>query len=296
LGKKYAFFLGCLIPNRYPGIEAAARKVLPRIGIELVDMNGASCCPAPGVVKSFSRPAWLAMAARNLCIAEEMGLEVLTFCNGCYGTLAEANHSLKADRALRDSVNSKLKEIGKAFKGSIGVRHLAEVLMKEVTADGIKKAVTKPLNLKAAVHYGCHLIKPKVLREWVGSAERPTFLDELTEALGAESVEWEDKMACCGAGGGVRSAILDVSLRMLNRKLLSAKEAGADFILNVCPFCHLQFDRGQIEFQKLYGLQPYDIPVLHYVQALGLAMGYSPHELGVDMNFVRADRILEKLS
>ena len=51
---KYAFFLGCIAPLRYPGIEKSTREVCKALGIELVDLTDASCCPAPGVIRAFN--------------------------------------------------------------------------------------------------------------------------------------------------------------------------------------------------------------------------------------------------
>ena len=132
---KYAFYLGCIVPNRYPNIEKATRVTLPRLGIELDELEGASCCPAPGVIKSFDRLTWLLLSARNLCIAEEMGLDILTLCNGCYATLKEANTILTGNEKEKRKINEMLSTIGRKFNGSIKVKHVGEVLYREVGLD-----------------------------------------------------------------------------------------------------------------------------------------------------------------
>ncbi len=291
--KAYALFLGCMIPNRYPGIELAMRNVAPALGLELKDMPGASCCPAPGVFKSFDKTTWLTLAARNLVIAESMGTDILTLCNGCYGTLKEANEILKSDPAQKDKVNAALAEVKKEFKGTIQVRHVAEVLYRDYGPSKLNELVKRPLPLNVAVHYGCHLLRPTKYRE-IKSSERPRFLDEMVEALGAKSLPYKDKMLCCGAGGGVRTASLDVSLDMAREKLQNVKNAGADLIVTPCGFCVFQFDRGQVELRDKTG-QVFDMPVLHYVQLLGLALGLPPEKLGVFNNAIPTDSVIKKI-
>jgi len=290
---KYALFLGCVIPNRYPGIELAMRNVAPKLGIELIDMEGASCCPAPGVFKSFDQPTWLALAARNLSIAEAEGVDITTLCSGCYGTLKDANIVLKEDSAKRESVNAILHEFKKEFQGNIEVKHFVEVLYNNVGVEKLKNLVKKPLPLTVAVHYGCHLLKPTKFRK-VGSSERPKFLDELVEVLGAKSIPYKDKMMCCGAGGGVKAATPDTSLDMAKEKLQNIKNVGVDCMVTPCAFCHLQYDRGQVDIQNKFGIV-FNIPVLHYVQLLGLAMGFQPEKLGLRNNAVSVESILQKI-
>lgn len=293
MAKPYAFFLGCMIPNRYPGIELATRNIAPLLDIELRDMEGASCCPAPGVFKSFDKTTWLALAARNLTIAESMGCDILTLCNGCYGTLKEANEILKSDADQRDKVNTVLSDLKKEYRGSIQVRHIAEVLYRDFGPERLGGMVKKPLPLSVAVHYGCHLLRPTKYRE-IKSSERPRFLDEMVEVLGGKSIPYRDRMMCCGAGGGVRTAALDVSLDMAREKLQNIKNVNADLIVTPCGFCVFQFDRGQIEIKDKTGVL-FNIPVLHYIQFLGLALGLPPEKLGVFNNAIPTDTVIKKI-
>ncbi|MCG7850069.1 MAG: CoB--CoM heterodisulfide reductase subunit B [ANME-2 cluster archaeon] len=291
--KPVSLFLGCIIPNRYPGIEKATKLVLDGLGIDWAELTGASCCPAPGVFRSFDKVTWLTLAARNIVLSEQMDRDVLTICNGCFGSLVDANHELKKDPGLAKQVNKHLGEVNMKYNGSAEIRHIIEFLSKEFGPEKIKDAIKRPLDLKVALHYGCHLIKPSKERD-LGTVEKPVFFDELVEALGAQSIDYEDKMACCGAGGGVRSALPDKSLEMADAKLLHIAEAGADCIVNACPFCHLQLDFGQVEIKDKFGHE-YNIPVLHYSQLLAIAMGYSPEDVGVDLNFITDDAFIDRL-
>lgn len=281
--KELSLFLGCLIPNRYPGIEKATRLALGRLDVKWSELKGASCCPAPGVFRSFDRMTWLALASRNLALAEEKNTDLLTICNGCFSSLTDANNILKNDSVLRNEVNNHLKKIGKVYQGTIEVRHIIEFIYKDIGAKKLSKLIEKPLEIKAAVHYGCHLLKPTKDRK-LGKAECPVFFDELVEALGAVSVPYEGKTSCCGAGGGVRSAMLETSLKMTEYKLERMKKIGVDCIVDACPFCHLQYDCGQVELAKAGKI--YSLPVVHYSQLLGLAFGYTPVEVGLHLNAI----------
>lgn len=301
----YSFYLGCVIPNRYPMTERATRSVLSELGVHLKEMEGASCCPAPGVFRSFDIPTWLTLGARNVTIAEQNQADILTMCNGCYGTLLEVDHLLKHNPNKKSEVNEHLKKIGRKYNGSIKVKHLMEVLYFDIGLKKIQDVAIKPLGLKIAVHYGCHLLKPMETRPW-GEFENPRFFDEIIEALGCESVDYKDKLMCCGAGGGVRSAIKEVSLDFTRHKLEEIRKVGADLIVVACPFCQLQLDLGQLEvnsiFKDMIG-EPFKIPVFYISQLLGLSMGLNPNDLGLIKNhdmkgvppFISQDAILKKI-
>ncbi len=296
MAHQYAFYLGCIAPNRYPGVEAASIKTGKKLGIDLVPLKGASCCPAPGAFGSISLEVFYAMAARNLVLAEQMKTDICLVCNGCYKSIWETNHKLKHNPDLKEKVNEVLKEVDMEFKGSIEVYHLAELLYdpKIVGIPKIRESVTNPLEgTKIAVHYGCHLVKPKKERHF-GSTDRPMWIEEMVEALGAEAVQYRNKMLCCGAGGGVRGYDIVHSLDITNEKLINLKEVGVDALTDICPFCQLQFDRGQIEIQEKFGAT-YNLPVLHYAELLGLAQGMSPQELALDLHGISCEPFLQKI-
>lgn len=276
-----AFFVGCIAPLRYPGIESATRVVLDKLGVNVHEMEGASCCPAPGVTRSFNMTTWVALAARNLAIAERKGMDLLTVCNGCFGSLFESAHLLAERPELLREVNGILEEINMAYTPhGIEVRHFAEYLAKDVGNATIRRAFKKKLDMNVAVHYGCHFLKPSKIKQ-LDDPERPTMVDKLVELTGATSIEYKDKEMCCGAGGGVRARHPETAMAMTKEKLDIIKGAGCEAIIDVCPFCHLQYDRGQKELGD-----GYDIPVLHLAQLYGMAMDLDPKILGFDAHAV----------
>ena len=281
-----AYFLGCIMNNRYPGIEKATRQLFDALDIELKDMEGASCCPAPGVFGSFDEKTWAS-------IAEDMGMDIMTECNGCFGSLTECNHMLKESEDKKAEINEVLSEVGKEFKGTTEVKHFAQILRDDVGYEKLASLIEKPLDLNVAVHYGCHFLKPTAEIGIEEQAEDPSILDDLVEITGAKSVPYEDKMMCCGAGGGLRSRDLDVTLSYTKEKLEHMTEAGVDAIVNVCPFCHLQFDQGQTEVNDKYGTD-YALPVFHLAQLYGLAMGLTADDLTLDAQAIDAAPALAK--
>jgi heterodisulfide reductase subunit B len=283
---KYAFFLGCVMPMRYPGIESWTREVMKQLGVELFDVEEFSCWPAPGVTRSLQSSTWLAVAAHNLVAAQEAGLDIMVVCNGCFGSLAEAAHMLNHDKDKLAEVNKVLKAAGsKEYKGKTNVNHFAVILQDEIGLDEIAKRVKHKLDgMNVAIHYGCHFLKPSAVKE-LGSTETPRILDDLVEVTGATSVDYRHKQMCCGAGGGVRANTPDVALKMTEEKLNYLDEVEADIILDVCPFCHLQYDRGQKDLDR-----ETKYPVLHLSQLYGLAfemdnklLGFNMHDVPVDL-------------
>ena len=186
---RYAFFPGCTVLARFPGYEMSTRKVADRLDIELVEMPGSSCCGTT-YLETLDHKTALAMAARNICIAEDMGLDIVTICNGCTEALTKANRALKEDPQLMAEVNEVLADVGRQFKGTIEVRHLVRMLKEDVSLEKIKSEIKTPLDgLKVGSHYGCHLLKPSEVMDF-DDPEAPTSLDALVELTGAESVAY----------------------------------------------------------------------------------------------------------
>ena len=287
MGSKYLIFLGCAVPYRVAAYEISARKVLQKLGVELVEMPEFNCCGLP--LDPVSHETMLILAAKNLALAEQQKLNIITLCPGCAGTLKKVNKMLKADKTLREQINAHLKESELEFKGTIEAKHIMQVLIEDVGLDKIKESVVKPLTmLKVAEHVGCHLLRPK---EYIGfdDPEDPTTLKRLIEATGATCVDYIDETECCGAPSvGVNDK---VALALARDKLHHVKMAEAQALITICAFCHIMYDTNELRIEKMFN-ETYGIPVLHYPQLLGLAMGMSPEELAFNELRVNASRII----
>ena len=288
--RRYALYLGCTAPVRTLNYELSARNTARRLGIEFVDINDFGCCGFP--VKALDHDTALLMSARNLALAEEQGLDICALCSSCTGTQAEANRLLQEDEDLRERVNDKLEAAtGRRYNGTIRVRHYARVLYEEVGVPRIQETVRKDLSsLRLAAHYGCHYLKPAGAHDDFDDPEDPRSLDEMIEALGIESVNYEGRDQCCG--GGILAADEKTALAMPHLKLERAVAAGADALVVVCPFCDIMYEFQQRRIEKIYETQ-YRLPVLFYPQLLGLAMGLSADEVGFRLNRVKSRAIMQ---
>ncbi len=287
---KYIPFFGCMLSTKYPQFEAAVRKTVAKVGMELVDVDGFTCCPDPIYFQAKDKIEWYTVAARNISLAEDLGHDIITTCSGCTATLSEVNLALKEDDSLTMEINKKLAKIGREFKGTINVRHAVTVLRDDFGMGRVAETAVRPLEgLRVAVHYGCHLLKPsRVMR--VDDPDRPTILEKLLTAIGAEPVHHERTLLCCGKACMSDTMPDDMILDILN----SIQAAKADAMGLICPTCFDQFDVRQIILNRKFN-KSLEIPVIYYFQLLGLAQGFGRHELGLNLHKIKVDKILDKV-
>ena len=289
---RYALYLGCTIQSEQFGYEASVRETLPRLGIELEDMGGVSCCGFPAL-NSVSKVGWHYLSARNLAIAEDMGLAVLPLCNGCHLSFVETKHFLEKDPELKNIINMNLEKEGLSYRGDVRIVHLLEALHDEVGTQKISEKVVKPLGgIKLASHPGCHAIRPSDLQR-VDDAENPQKLDDLIRALGAETFDYPEKIDCCGSQLAVTSG--RVTLRIAGEKLQAVKSYGFDGLVTTCPFCFKMYDGRQRAIKGALKDASLNLPVFYYTQLLGLALGSDPTSLGLQVNRSPIDDLVERI-
>jgi len=285
---KYAFYPGCSSQSTAKEYESSVKAISKVLGIELVEVSGWNCCGAIDAVYSF-RPLYsIALAARNLAIAEKMQMDLATPCSACYFTLSRVNRILKEDIGTKSKVDEALKIAGLSYDGGVKVRHFADVVFSDIGLQRIEEKVKAPLTgLNVASYYGCFLVRPSDICSF-DNPEHPTRLDELAMALGASKVDYYGKTRCCGASLGFTDE--EIMLKMSKEILLSAKNAGANCMSTACPLCHFNLDARQKDIESHFDVK-IDLPVLHFTQLMGLAFGIEPKQLGLSRNCVSPTKI-----
>lgn len=290
---RYAFFPGCVIPGKYPHFESTTRAVAEALDFELVDLPF-SCCPPTSNMKLVHYDSWLALAVRNLCVAEEQGLNILTTCTGCVSTLKEANHIMRKKPNRRRKVNRILEKVNKHYDGTIEVKHLLDALYDDVGLDAIQEKCMYNLNMNVACHYGCHLFRPSYIMypEFLSPSHSyvPTSIEEIVEALGGTPVKFMRRFLCCGFPLGA-NLDEDPSYKILQEKLHYIKASRADLIAVACASCFEQFELGQVMIKKKYK-EKYGLPTLYIDQLIGLAMGLDHKVLGLNEHIYKIKKLL----
>ena len=277
---KCAMYLGCNIPFRAPDIEQSFYKVFPQLGVEVVDMEGATCCPAWGTAPSFDVNTWLAVSGRNITIAEQQDVNIMTGCNSCFGVMSEAKHMVDHDKGRKKILQQNLAAIDRKYRGTSEIYHVSHVLYKHIGLEKIRENLHYTLKqLKIAVQPGCHILWPsEVMAVKEVNPFEPTILKELCEVLGADVPHYSKLTACCGMGA-MRSTDAQKSLGLLKAKLVSMKEeCNPDMIVTTCSSCYLQFDGAQ-KLLRENGEIDFEIPVFYYTQLLALCLGHDPEQV-----------------
>ena len=287
---RYAFFPGCTLESAAGELKIATQKTCDRLGIELEEIKGWTCCGA-AQIQDIDDFLGVAVNARNIALAEAAGFDkILTVCNTCTLMLRTAKKRLDEDAELRAKVNEALAESGLEYKGTCEITHYLWVLVQDYGLDKLREQVKHPLRgLTVANFYGCHILMPPDVMGFE-NPRNPQSMELLAEALGAENVEFEQRLACCGFHSiypAEREALLSNGV-----SCLTAKDAGADCLVTPCPLCHMALDMGQADAQKKYSAD-ITMPTLHVPQLVGLALGFSPKEMAINRHMVSAVKMLE---
>jgi heterodisulfide reductase subunit B len=284
--KKYALYPGCVMPTEQYAYEMSIREVFPILGIELVDVKGFSCCGEP--IKSVNQMMTLALSARNLALAEKEGLDVFTPCPMCHLALSDCKHILDNDPAMKERVNKYLEDENLKYTGKANIVHTIDLLHDVIGIDKIKEKVKNPLKeLKVATHYGCHLIRPSEIGR-PDDSENPQKMETILKVIGAKPLDYPEKLDCCG--GLLNANLPESALTKTGQKLQKVQEQGFDAFIDVCPWCHRQYDSKQTKAGETVATK-LEVPVLYLTQLIGISFGISKDKLGLDLNLSPVDKL-----
>lgn len=285
---KLAYYPGCSAESTARDMHVSSLAVAKKLGIELIEPEGWSCCGAtPG--HQTDRTLAAALAAANLTKVADMGLDMVVNCAACFSRMKMTNHEIAHNEKLRHDVAD---AVGRDYDGSVRVRHFIEVLLEDMGIEKIKAAMVNPLkNLRVANYYGCLLVRPAEIMQF-DDDENPTSMDTLVEALGGEPLDWPHKTECCG--GSLSMTRTDLVVKLSDSIVGMAKEAGAECMVVACPMCQINLDLRQLDIQKQLG-HDHDMPILYITQLLGLCMGIPATELGLEKLMISPDRVVQKI-
>ncbi len=288
---RFALYPGCAAKGATPELYQSTMAIVGRLGIEVVELGASSCCGA-GVVTEAEPDVALALNARNFAQAERLGLDVMTICGTCQGVMAAANKRLKGEPGLLDRINRVLEPDGIAYRGTIQVKHLLWIIVREIGLRQLGAQVVKSLQgLRIAPFYGCYILRPS----WdlgFDDPENPSSLEQVIRALGGEAVAYAGRTKCCGF-----PIILEkeaVAMAMAGANMKEAKDQGADCMVTPCPLCHMSLDIYQDRAGQAVNTQ-LNLPILHLPQLLGLAMGIPAKQLGLARHLIPVDSIVRRI-
>ncbi|MCK4847054.1 MAG: CoB--CoM heterodisulfide reductase iron-sulfur subunit B family protein [Deltaproteobacteria bacterium] len=276
---KIPYYPGCTLNTVAKGFETSAKESSKTLGFELEELKGWNCCGAtfpltPDNTMALTAPAKVLAHAK----AAGDGNKVTTLCSVCYNVLKRTNHVFKEDKARREVINSFIEE---SYEGELDVVHYLEVLRDTIGFDKVKEAVTRPLaGVKVAAYYGCMLLRPHE-EVAIDDHESPTIIEDLMTALGADAVDFPQKIECCGAHLSMDRT--DVVEKLSGNVMSSAVENGAELIVTSCPLCQYNLEKSQERTTvEVSGYKA--VPIIYFTQLLGLALGQTDEMAGLKDN------------
>ncbi len=285
--KYYAYYPGCSLEATALPIALSTEAITKALDMELIELDNWTCCgstPYGGIDEIEA----IAVATRNLALAEKTGLDLVAPCSSCYLTLKKAQTTFRENAKVRGKIAEALAAANLKYEGNGRVRHLVEVLFNDIGTEAIAAKVKKKLTgLKVACYYGCQQTRPKY---GFDDAESPQWLDLLTLSLGAEAVPYPLKARCCG--GALVISQEDVALELIYKLLANAADNGAQCVVTTtCPLCFTNLDAYQSRVKSRFKAN-FNLPVLAITQLIGVALELKPKALGLNKNIVSPGKLL----
>ncbi|HUX98977.1 MAG TPA: heterodisulfide reductase-related iron-sulfur binding cluster [Candidatus Deferrimicrobium sp.] len=270
---KFTIFSGCLVQTRFPEYEKSATLVLQSLHLPIEFINNFSCCGSQ-IVESIDAELLLLLAARNLALAEQKGIDlIITLCGSCTYILKKTKMELQNKNKLvkiqKSLHNNKLD-----FKNTVKIKHLAEFLNEPEIFQKLKSKLKNKLKLKVALQNPCMLYRPERISQ-IPKDEELLILNLLKEC-GVEIVPYEFQDRCCE--GTMLAFKKEVGVPLVKNRYEAVNKCNADLFVVGCPNCQLVYNifPSALDYEI--------IPSIFFTQILGLALGYSSNEIGLNRN------------
>ena len=238
---------GCAQAAATPDTNAAAARVLDRLGIRLVEAPRAGCCGALPHHLGAEEEA-LAMIRRNIDAwwpQVEAGAEaILVTASGCGAMVKDYGALLAQDPVYAD----------KAARIAALARDPSEVLAVELA----RPDVSLPLpgaGRKIAFHSPCSLQHGQKL---------PGLAEGLLTRLGYELTPVADSHLCCGSAGSYSLLQPTLARQLRDNKLASLAAGGPECIATANVGCQLHLESGT------------RLPVRHWIELVDEVLAASP--------------------
>jgi succinate dehydrogenase / fumarate reductase, cytochrome b subunit len=279
---KWAYYPGCSARSTCAELNDATHRVARKLGVELVQLESATCTGAREL-RAIDPIGFHTLNVRILALAEQQGLPLLTICNTCTLNVLDAHAAFVQEPDLAREVNARLADEDLHYSGRTRISHFLWMLYENIGEEQLRKHVVRPLTgLTVAAFSGCHITRPPGRYGFVDSRNN-VALERLAVLLGCEPIDYSGRTECCG----FHTAAHDerISIKLSGQHILSAKANGAKTMVTPCPLCHTVLDGFQREIEADMQSK-LDMPVLHLPQLVGLALGMSPEELGIDRHMI----------
>lgn len=199
---RYAYFPGCVAQGACRELYQSTAVLTQALGIELIELKKASCCGS-GTFKEESQLLEDTVNARNIALAEELNLPLLTHCSTCQGVIGHVDERLKeaqeTNPAYLEQINGLLqKESCSPYRGSSEVKHLLWALVGDYGLEALQQKVTRKLsNLKCAAFYGCYILRAQKSIPF-DDPYKPESMENVFRAVGATPIYYRGRTQCCG--------------------------------------------------------------------------------------------------
>jgi len=290
---RYAYWPGCVSRGFTPELHGSMALVADRLGIELVELDRANCTGA-GVIAEHNQELADTLNTRTFALAQQTGLPMMNICSTCQGAQSECQQRVDADSDYRAHINEQLAPEGLKYeRDGFTNKNFLWVLVEDYGLDSLKSQIQRPLEgLRVSPFYGCYILRPRHRLGYEDHPERDLYLDRVIETLGGQVVEYDGARKCCGFP--IVTMAREVSLRQAGTHIGDALDAGADCLVTPCPLCHLNLDMQQPEAAKIVN-RDLGLAVLHLPQLVGLALGFTPKELGMGKHIASTEWVQERL-